>query len=252
LPIPAVITLLALVPLTASAAALFVLRPGARRAAETPEPPEPRPPVPSPGGLPWGVAFLAIGLAAETYAGRGTGAAALPGASGLPGAGGLGGSSAGVLAGWCLTAIGLAFAGPGLTHLCGRMLQAVRPGALRMLAGRVLQTEAQRIGRPLGLLCAVASGVYAAGRLHGGNQLELGPLTLVGTVVVAGCALATVLTAAVESRQFHADTTAALQQMGAPASMLRKAVALRAGMLFLVFGPLTWVVAELAAVPLIS
>ncbi|MER5180118.1 hypothetical protein ABT009_17390 [Streptomyces sp. NPDC002896] len=247
LPVPALVTLLALVPLTASTAAVFVLRPAAHKAAETPEPAKPRTPVPSPAGLPWGMALLAIGLASETYAGRGTGAAALPGAGVA-----VGGSSAGVLAGWCLTALGLALAGPGLTHLCGRMLQAARPGALRMLAGRVLQTEAQRIGRPLGLLCAVASGMYAAGRLYGGDHLELGPLTLLGTVVVAGCAIAALLTAAAESRQFHADTTAALVQMGAPAKMLRGAAALRAATLFIVFGPLTLVVAELAAVPLVS
>ncbi|MGW1026872.1 hypothetical protein ACWD4J_24815 [Streptomyces sp. NPDC002577] len=248
LPVPALATLLALVPLTATTAAVFALRPGARRAAETLEPSGPRAPVPAPGGLPWGVALLAIGLASETYAGRGTGAAALPGAGGD----GLGGSSAGVLAAWCLTALGLALSGPGLTHLCGRMLVSLRPGALRMLAGRVLQTEAQRIGRPLGLLCAVASGVYAAGRLYGGNHLAPGPLTLLGTVVVAGCAIATLLTAAGESRQFHADTTATLVQMGAPAKVLRGTAVLRAGTLFVVFAPLTWAVAELAAVPLVS
>ncbi|MBA4864936.1 hypothetical protein H1V43_27015 [Streptomyces sp. PSKA54] len=246
LPVPAVITLLALVPLTASITAVFVLRPGARKATETPEPIGPRTPLPAPGGLSWGVALLAVGLAAEMYAGPRTGAA------GLPGAGGLGGSSTGAIVGWCLTALGLALSGPGLTHLCGRMLQAVRPGALRMLAGRVLQTEAQRIGRPLGLVCAVASGLYAAGRLYGGDQLEIGPLTLLGALVVAVCAVAALLTAAVESGQFHADTTAALTQMGAPEKMLRGAASLRAGTLFVVFGPLTWAVAELSAVPLMS
>lgn len=113
--------------------------------------PAPRKP---PAGLPWGIAILAAGLAVEAYAARAaTGALALP--SALPT------GPAGVLAGWLLTAVGLALAAPGLTHLCGRLLQAVRPGAVRLLAGRVLMEEATRIGRPLGVVCAVASAAYA-------------------------------------------------------------------------------------------
>ena len=77
------------------------------------------------------------------------------------------GSPAGVLAGWSLTALGLALAGPGMTHLCGLLLQSARPGAIRLLAGRTLMTEARRIGRPLGVLCAVVSGMFAATALYG-------------------------------------------------------------------------------------
>ncbi|MYV68075.1 hypothetical protein GT043_19490, partial [Streptomyces sp. SID2131] len=93
-----------------------------------------------PSGLPWGVALVAIGLAVETYAGRNGGGDGLP----LPGR--FDDSPAAVLAGWILTAIGLATAGPGLVHACGRLLQAVRPGAVRLLAGRVLTAEARRVG----------------------------------------------------------------------------------------------------------
>ncbi|MFV0133380.1 hypothetical protein ACLGIH_09105 [Streptomyces sp. HMX87] len=200
-----------------------------------------RPDRPGPTGntatLPWGITVLAAGLAVETYAARtatGTGAPA-----------------AGVLVGWALTALGLALAGPGLTHLCGRLLQAARPGALRLLAGRVLMEEADRVGRPLGVVCAVASAAYAAARVYPtDDRAAFGPLSTLGALVVAGCAVATLLTAAVEAKQARADTTAALLRLGAPAGMLRGAAAVRAGALLALFGPLTLVVAELAALPL--
>ncbi|MEU6388825.1 hypothetical protein [Streptomyces sp. NPDC046939] len=263
LPLPAVLTLLTCVPLVASGASAVVLRPqratasarGGRRAARTAEPPDTEPqepfaePAPAPSGLPWGVALLAAGLAVETYASR-AGAG-----DGLRMPGGLGGSPSAVLAGWALTALGLALAGPALTYLTGWALQAVRPGAVRLLAGRVLQEEARRIGRPLGVVCAVASGAYAANVLYGhapASAPGLGPLTALGAVLVVGCTLATLLTAAVEARQARRHTTAALLRLGAPATSLRGAAALRAGALLLVFTPLTWVVAELSAVPLIS
>ncbi|MEU9734014.1 hypothetical protein AB0E07_21590, partial [Streptomyces sp. NPDC048002] len=212
---------------------------GPRTSADAPAP------TATPPGLPWGVAVLAAGLAVEAYASTaGTRAAAMP--SGLPT------GPAAVLVGWALTAFGLALAGPGLTHLCGRLLQAVRPGAMRLLAGRILMQEATRIGRPLGIVCAVASAGYAMAVLNdpsaGGR--DLGPLTTLGATVVTGCAVATLLTAAVEARQARADTTAALLRLGAPPTVLRGAAALRAAALLAVFGPLTLIVAELAALPL--
>ncbi|MFI0512862.1 hypothetical protein ACH3Y9_22045 [Streptomyces sp. WSLK1-5] len=203
-------------------------------------PPAPRE---APKGLPWGIAVLAAGLAVEAYANRQgtTPAAPLPG--GLVGA-------PSVLIGWLLTAVGLAVAGPGLTHLCGRLLQSTRPGALRLLAGRVLMAEATRIGRPLGIVCAVASGAYAMATLYDTTGPEVGPLTTLGLLLVTSCTTATLLTAAVEAKHARSDTTAALVRLGAPATMLRSAAALRAGALLAVFGPLTLVVAELAALPL--
>ncbi|MFE3036717.1 hypothetical protein ACFXKY_34305 [Streptomyces canus] len=197
----------------------------------------------APKGLPWGVAVLAAGLAVEAYANRQgtTPAAPLPG--GLVG-------TPSVLVGWLLTAAGLAIAGPGLTHLCGRLLQSTRPGALRLLAGRVLMAEATRIGRPLGIVCAVASGAYAMATLYDRTGPEVGPLTTLGLALVTSCSIATLLTAAVEAKHARSDTTAALVRLGAPATMLRSAAALRAGALLALFGPLTLVVAELAALPL--
>ncbi|MFI9154702.1 hypothetical protein [Streptomyces sp. NPDC053367] len=198
----------------------------------------------SPAALPWGIATLAAGLAVEAYATRAT---ATPGLA-LPG--GLTGNSLGVLIGWSLTAVGLALAGPGLTHLCGRLLQAVRPGALRLLAGRVLMEESTRIGRPLGVVCAVTSAAYAMGTLYEPDGATIGPLTALGSLLVAGCTLATLLTAAVEAKHARADTTAALVRLGAPSTTLRAAAALRATALLALFGPLTLIVAELAARPL--
>ncbi|MBK3571837.1 hypothetical protein, partial [Streptomyces sp. MBT62] len=205
-----------------------------------------RPPAPreAPRGLPWGIAVLAAGLAVEAYASRAKDGGGLS----LPG--GLADGPASVLAGWVLTAIGLALAGPGLTHLCGRLLQSVGPGALRLLAGRVLMEEATRIGRPLGVVCAVASGSFAMTALYDADAPAFGPLTTLGLLLVTGCTVATLLTAALEAKHARAETTAALLRLGAPATMLRSAAALRAGALLALFLPLTLFVAELAALPL--
>ncbi|MDN0199739.1 hypothetical protein [Streptomyces sp. S.PNR 29] len=208
--------------------------------ALAPAPPAPRE---APGGLPWGIAVLAAGLAVEAYASHIT----TPSPTLLAA---LSSGPVGVLVGWALTAVGLALAGPGLTHLCGRLLQCARPGALRLLAGRVLMQEAVRIGRPLGVVCAVASAAYATATLYAADGPTLGPLSALGALLVAGCAVATLLTAAVEAKQARADTNAALLRLGAPATTLRGAVALRVAGLLAMFGPLTLIVAELASLPL--
>ncbi|MEU7282695.1 hypothetical protein AB0A69_28535 [Streptomyces sp. NPDC045431] len=244
LPLAGALTLLALVPLTASTAAALVLRP--RRtplprdgaAPREREEPAARRPLTTPADLPWGVALMAVGLALGTYAARGASAeAAVP--------------PRGVLAGWVLTAVGLALTGPGVAHLCGRALQALRPGATRLLAGRALMAEARRIGRPLGVACAVASATLTATMLYGdGGVRPFGPLTGLGASLVLGCTAATLLTAALESRQTRVDTKDALLRLGASRALLRMAAGLRALVLLVVFAPLTWAVAELAALPL--
>ncbi|MEV7568309.1 hypothetical protein [Streptomyces tanashiensis] len=239
IPLAAALTLLAVLPVAAATAAGLALRP--RTAPAPPEGAE----TTMPSGLPWGVALVAIGLAIETYAGRG-------GGSGLPLPGRFDGNPAGVLAGWVLTAAGLALAGPGLAHGCGRLLQAVRPGALRLLAGRVLMDEARRIGRPLGVVSAVLSGTFAAASVYDADTGAdaFGPLTGLGAALILACTTATLLTAALESRQGRAHTTEALLRIGAPPTVLRTAALLRAGALLAVFLPLTWAIAELAALPL--
>ncbi|MFJ9502228.1 hypothetical protein ACIRPZ_00400 [Streptomyces anulatus] len=244
LPLAAALMLLALVPVAASTASALALRSRpdpARDAFGSEELPEP---APAPAGLPWGVALTAAGLAVEAIASRGTAGSAFP----LPGR--YDSTPVAVLIGWTLTAVGLAMAGPSLTHLCGRALQAVRPGAVRLLAGRVLMDEARRIGRPLGVVCAVLSAGIAASALYGGDERPYGPLTALGAVLVLGCTTATLLTSALEAKHARAHTVEALLRMGAPAAVLRRATALRAGALLALFAPLTWVIAQLAALPL--
>ncbi|MFD5397820.1 hypothetical protein ACFWJW_26850 [Streptomyces sp. NPDC127097] len=246
-PVPLVgaLLLLATVPLTAAAATAVSLRP--RDEAGAPER-DSRPRTAPPSGLPWGIALAAAGLAIEAYTSRGAHA---PGGL-LPLPGRLVGSPPGVLAGWALSAFGLVLAGPGLVHLCGRLLCAGRPGALRLLSGRVLQEESHRLGRPLGVLCAVASAAYAAMKVYEASPASpFGPLTAVGAAVVLACVTASALTAAVESRSARAHTTAALRRLGASASVLHRAAALRFLALVLVLAPLTWTVAEMATLPLV-
>ncbi|MER6106252.1 hypothetical protein ABT115_29230 [Streptomyces sp. NPDC001832] len=252
LPLAAVLVLLALVPVAAATATGLALRTRPvsttiRDDVSSDDAPEDWPPAPAvpPTGLPWGVALTAVGLAVEAYLSRGDGRSLLP----LPGR--LNAAPAAVVAGWTLTAIGLAVAGPGLAYLCGRLLQAVRPGAVRLLAGRVLMDEARRIGRPLGVVCAVLSAAIAASALYDGTgPRPLGPLTALGAVLVLGCTSATVLTSALEAKQDRTQTAQALLRLGAPASALWAATALRGAALLVVFAPLTWLVAELAALPL--
>ncbi|MFJ3566362.1 hypothetical protein [Streptomyces diastaticus] len=248
LPLAAALTLLAVVPTVASLATAWALRPRAGRPAPVAPQPEPAAPVPVPSGLPWGVALLATGLAVESWAVSGT---SRDGA-GLPLPGGAESGALGGVLGWLFTALGLALAGPGLTHLCGRVLQSAHPGAVRLLAGRGLQEEATRIGRPAGVVCAVASGTLVSATLYGpgAGSSAAGPLTALGGVLVAGCALATLLSAGVEARRSRAAANGALLRLGAPASALRYAAGLRALTLVVVFAPLTWAVATLAAVPL--
>lgn len=267
LPVAGALTLLCVVPAVASAASALATRPRAaagHRRQETParpgrsggstaEPAATAPPFPSPSGLPWGAALAAIGLAVETFAAvKAADAGRQPALLPLPGA--LGGNPVGLIGGWLLTALGLVLAGPGLVHLCGRLVATGRPGAVRLLAGRMLQAEAVRIGRPLGVLCAVASGALAAAELYGtapaGGAGVFGPLTALGAAVVMGCATGSALTAAAAARADRVPATEALLQLGASRSFLRSATALRTAALLVVLCPVTWAVGRMAALPL--
>ncbi|MFI9719580.1 hypothetical protein ACIHFE_07975 [Streptomyces sp. NPDC052396] len=270
LPWGGTLTLLGLLPAAAAGACVLALRPreGKRAAApmeaaeetEAPAPtadampttgprPEPRPAY---VGLPWGVAITATGLALEAYVGHAP--APEPGTLlALPGQ--ERGASPGLLGGWLLASLGLVLAGPGLTHWCGVVLSAGRPKPVRMLAGRMLQDTATRIGRPLGVLCAMASGVLAAVELYGvawerSGPRPFGPLTGLGAAVVMACVTATAITAALDARQLRSETTSALRRLGIPAGLLRGAAAVRTCVLLAVLAPLTWVIAELTALPL--
>jgi hypothetical protein len=275
-PVVGALTLLACVPALAAAASAASLRPRhpaaqgsaaaaarlrARREAADAAGAAPDAPRPAdgagaddpsiPADLPWGTALattgLALGAYAGNYAGAGDGAALK-----LPLPGGSGDAAPAVVAGWALIAAGLILAGPGVVHLCGRLLCALRPGALRLLAGRVLQQEARRVGRPLGALCAVATGGVLCTLVwpDGDGARALGPLTVLGAALVVGCAVATVWMAALESRRARAQTTAALLRLGASARLLRRAALVRTAVLLAVFAPLAAALGQLASLPL--
>lgn len=255
LPLAGTLTLLAFVPLLSAVATMAALRPrgtGPPRssAGEPSSTPAAKPPTVNPGGLFRGAALVCAGLALELYTRRWQ-----PPPPGdqvtLPG--GLPRLSTMMIIGWSLTAAGFVLAGPGLVYLCGRMTAAAKPGALRLLAGRGLLAEAHRLGKPLGVLCAAASATLAAVRLwRASGQPAPGPLALLGSGLVIVCAVATVLTAAEAAREARSPVSDTLVRLGAPSRMLRRVVLVRTGVLMALLMPLTWAVAELAALPMYS
>ncbi|MDX3236982.1 hypothetical protein PV392_15115 [Streptomyces sp. ME03-5709C] len=247
LPLAGALTLAATLPLAAAISGAVVLH--RRQSRREPATREGR----TPTGLPWGVALVAIGLAVRVLSAGDPGAAAS--ASALPLPGGLGRVGPAVVVGWLLTAGGIVLAMPGLVHLCGRLLAVYRPGVLRLLAGRALQEEAALVGRPLGVLCAVAATGLAGTVLAGGERIgaashPVGPLTVLGAVLVVLSAVATALTATVDAKRARRPATAALTRLGAPAPLLRGAAAVRALSVLGVALPLTLLVARLGTLPL--
>ncbi|MGP3968600.1 hypothetical protein [Streptomyces sp. 6N223] len=254
LPVAAALTLLAVVPGAAAAVSALALRhrpappqaplpaqPHQRRSE--PEPAEP--PVPAPGGLPWGMVLIMSGIALGAH----TGSRDLSGEAGntlaLPGV--LGEVTPGVVLGWLMIAVGIVLAAPGLTHLCGQVLAAGRPGVLRLLAGRALQREASRLGCPLGALCAASAALLAALRLEGPGLF--GPLGVLGTVVVLASVLGTIAAVSAQVRAERGETRAALLRLGASQRLLRGVAGLRAGTALTVFGLLSWLAGELLLLP---
>ncbi|MBB1252332.1 hypothetical protein H3146_02955 [Streptomyces sp. OF3] len=232
LPVPATLTLLLLPPTAAVVATARALRP---------TPPAARPEAERRGipvTLPWAAALVATGLTVEGYAARD-----LPG-----GAGPAEGMATGVLAGWLLIAAGLVLAGPAATELAGRLLTAWRPGAVRLLAGRVLLADAGRLGGPVGVLTAVAWSALTAALLYGAELL--GPFTVLGAAVVVGCAVGTVWVTAGRGREERATTSDGLRDLGASVGLLRRAAALRVAVPALLLLPVVLAVAQLATLPL--
>ncbi|MFG3253542.1 hypothetical protein [Streptomyces sp. NPDC048172] len=251
LPLPAGLTLLCVVPLAAALAAAWTTRPGR----------EPRPAA----RFEDGTTDSAEGRAEGRAEGHARG---LPGPRAALLSGGLLASCGAALAvtvsrpgGWALAALGLVVAGPGLVHATGRLLAAGRPGAVRLLAGRGLQREAPRVGRPLGVLCAVASAALAAawayrpadGRpaLPGlpGLPGPPGALTALGAALVLCCVAAGALASLAGVRASRAHGTAVLAGLGAPRALLRKVALARSGTLAVSLALLVWVMARLAPMP---
>ncbi|SEO02002.1 hypothetical protein SAMN05216267_1015132 [Actinacidiphila rubida] len=229
LPVAGAAVLLALVPAAAACAVVAGMRPG--RPEDTHD---------APGSLPWGVALVAVGLAVEVAA---------PKHSGVPLPSGLGVIAPAAIGGWIVTAAGLVLAGPGLVYLCGRLLAAFRPGAVRLLAGRILQHESRRIGRPLGLLCATAAAALSAYALQSGGGHTLGPVTVFAFTLIAVCVLATAAVGLAETGDDRPEARGALQEVAAAPSVLRAALAARAGALAAVLVPVAFLVAALSTVP---
>lgn len=225
LPAAGAATLLALVPAAAAGttlARLRVDRPFGHDAPHT---------------LPWGVSLVAIGLAAEATA---------PDRHTVPLPSGMGAISPGALAGWIITSAGVVLAAPGAVHLCGRLLAAFRPSAVRLLAGRALQYEARRVGHPLGLLAATCSAGLTA---YDGGAETLGPVTAFGAALIAVCVLATSALSLTETRAARPEPRAALRALAASPSVVRAAVAVRAAVLLAVLVPVTVLVAALSTYP---
>ncbi|MFC7218266.1 hypothetical protein ACFQLX_08820 [Streptomyces polyrhachis] len=242
LPLAAALTLLIVLPLLAALASAYSLRPDRKappaRPADGPLPLE----LPAPAGLPWGAALAASGLALGTYgSGLGASAAALT----LPG--GAGRVPPALLGGWVMIALGLVLAGPGVAHLAGRVLGSLRPGPVRLLAGRTLQQESRVIGHPLGALTAVVAAALVVLRLRAADGgADLGPIAATGAWLVVACTVATVLLTAGEASRERAGSAAALRRLGASAATLGGAAALRAAALQVAGQPLAVVVARVA------
>jgi hypothetical protein len=250
LPLAGAVTLLALVPLAAGAASAARLHTEQRPAGQRPDRGRTRPGGPDadaiepdeqvPAGLPWGVALIAVGLALEATA---------PDRRTFPLPSGLGAMAPAAVGGWVLTAAGLVLAGPGLVHACGRLLASCRPGGLRLLAGRGLQHEARRLGRPLGLLSATAAALVAGYGLHQDSGRSLGPVTTFAVLLICMCVLASAALAARESHAARASARAALRELAAPAAVLRASAAVRAGVLAVAFLVPALLVAALSPTP---
>lgn len=222
LPAAGVATLLAVVPLVASAACVIALRPGRHVTGAV-------------AGPVWGIAATAVGLAAELYA---RSPARHPHGT-IPLPGGLGSIAPVVLTGWALVVAGPALAGPGLVHLTGRLLSAYHPGALRLLAGRALQADAGRIGRPLGVLSTAVCTVASAYAIRDAASRPLGPLTLLASAVVLLCPAVALAAAMSHARHDRNGTAITLTTLGAAQSLLRSSTLLRTAVLLTVLIPVT-------------
>ncbi|MGP3972485.1 hypothetical protein ACTWQF_00355 [Streptomyces sp. 8N114] len=154
-------------------------------------------------------------------------------------------------AGWLLAAFGLLLAGPGLTALSGRLLGSVRPGPVRLLAGRSLVRDAAFLGRPLGGLSAVGAALVALARarLSGDGPLAPGPLLVLAAVLTGCCMAGAVLAALARARSARAPLRELLDRIGAPRKLGRAVTLLRAAVTSVVFTALAMTAGLLTALP---
>ncbi|MBO8188955.1 hypothetical protein [Streptomyces spirodelae] len=268
LPTPAAATLLSTVPLLTALAAAWGARPGAPRPwagtedtgaaaasatgarSGTLATAGPRK-VSCQAGLLVGAVLTAGGLLLAAYAARD---AAVGGSLGLGAwtfpAGDVAASP--LAGGWLLAAFGLVLAGPGLVMLSGRLLGAVRPGPVRLLAGRTLIREAPFLGRELGALSAVAAALVALVRARLTDAGAAGlPGPLVGaSVVLSGCCVAgAALAALVRARRARAPLRELLARIGASRKLARAVTLVRACVTLVVFAGPAVLAGMLTALP---
>lgn len=256
LPVPAALTLLALVPAAASTAVALALRPGGRASGRRRPPPQRAPPVPLPPPRRPRAVRPGAGRPALGRRPRGGG----PGPGGVRDARrGRRGAAAGRRARRPRPRTGrLGPHRPGPGRGRARPRPPVRAAPAGVPAG---YGAAPRGPRPDGRVPPHRPAPRRAvrGRLRGGRgerpvradgRPAPGPLSGLGAALVLVCAVAALSAAAVESRQHRAGTTAVLRRLGAPTGLLRSAALLRAAVLVAGFAPLAWLTAALTALPL--
>jgi hypothetical protein len=219
LPPAGLLALLALVPLLGGAAAAASVRAADWRPATPAEDEETR--APSPRYTATACALVVAGAALELGGRHRVGEPGgvmlrLPGFGRIPLLSLLGATAA---------EIGLALAIPILLHAAGQLLAAREAEAVRLLAGRGLQSECWRLGAPLAVLSLYAGVVGAAGAL---GRARLGaPFALTQAALICACALGAALARAAEMRVRRAVITQPLREMGVPRRRLAEVVALR-------------------------
>ncbi|WP_051939931.1 hypothetical protein [Phaeacidiphilus oryzae] len=195
LPAAGLLTLLLVVPLV-----------GAGAAARPLGPPEERHGTP---GEAWAGALLALGTAAE-FGARGGWSVRLPVLQRVFVTGAVG---------WALTLAGLAAATPLVLRALGGALAAGRPGGVRLLAGRGLQSLAPGLAGPLAV-AALGVGVLW------GAAPAAGLWSWAVRAVAAGCALGALAMRAAELAAARRGLASDLTRLGASAAALRAAAAL--------------------------
>ncbi len=129
-----------------------------------------------------------------------------------------------------------------LLALTGRLLALGRPTPLRLLAGRGLTAQADRLGAPLAVLALTLAVVLTAARQWTGHPGTAEMLPAAEGVLLVGCAAVAVVFRLIEIRAARREVTGDLLRLGTAPGLLVGAVALRtvaAGTVLLATGGLT-------------
>ncbi len=226
LPWAGLTTLLLVLPLVCSLACLTTLRP--RRFPDWVRP-----------------AVAGTGLAAVTAGVLLVRLTPAPAHGGWPLPGSLGHIAPAALTGWLLALLGLPAVAPGLLALTGILLAVLRPGAVRLLAGRSLRAEAGRLGAGAGLAAATVCAAWGAHTARQHATRPAGHLTVLAAAVVVIGVLALLAGTTVGIHRTRTSTTGVLRSLGACGHHLNGVALLRAAVVVAVCLPPTAVVAWL-------